>query len=176
MAQQILEYLVSQSNRFQREPYCPRCGKSFVFADVTFWIDGEDEGCPISLPVGCACDSQANPQSAPPPANDLAASTPALQDFNASQFNASQFNASQWKQAYLAALFESDKQKVNCLITLAETAIVLRSRELFAVEGDPSGEKAALDAALLGLHSLRGVSGANNSPVCQVRAANDLAA
>jgi hypothetical protein len=49
-------------------------------------------------------------------------------------------------------------------------------RELFGTEGDHSRETAALEAALLGLHSLRGVTEANNSPVRRIMAANDLAA
>jgi hypothetical protein len=48
--------------------------------------------------------------------------------------------------------------------------------ELFGAEGDHSREKAALDAALLGLHSLRGVTEGNNSSVRRIMAANDLAA
>ena len=86
------------------------------------------------------------------------------------------FSASGWKQAYIAALFETDKRKINSLIVAAETAVVLRARELFGAEGDHSREMAALEAALLGLHSLRGVTGANNSSVHRIMAANDLAA
>jgi len=41
------------------------------------------------------------------------------------------FDASAWKQAYIAALFETDKSKVNGLIVAAEVAIGLRARELF---------------------------------------------
>jgi len=80
------------------------------------------------------------------------------------------FNASGWKQAYIAALFETDKRKINTLSVAAEMAIVLRARELFGTEGDHSRETAALEAALLGLHSLRGVTAANNSPVRRVMA------
>jgi len=35
------------------------------------------------------------------------------------------FNASGWKQAYIAALFETDKRKINTLSVAAEMAIVL---------------------------------------------------
>ena len=86
------------------------------------------------------------------------------------------FDASAWKQAYSAALFETDKSAINSLIVAAEVAIALRARELFGAEGDHSREKAALDAALLGLHSLRGVTEGNNSSVRRIMAANDLAA
>jgi hypothetical protein len=86
------------------------------------------------------------------------------------------FNASEWKQAYMTTLFETDKRKVDSLIVAAEMAIVLRARELFGAEGDHSREKAALDAALLGLHSLRGVTGADNSAARWIVAANDQAA
>ena len=86
------------------------------------------------------------------------------------------FNASGWKQAYIAALFETDKRKINGLIVAAEMAVVSRARELFRAEGDHSQEMEALDAALVGLRSLRGVTQANNSPVRRIMAANDLAA
>lgn len=86
------------------------------------------------------------------------------------------YGARGWKQAYIAALFETDKRKINSLIAAAEMAIVLRARELFGAEGDHSQEKAALDAALLGLHSLRGMNEANNSSVRRIMAANDLPA
>jgi len=48
------------------------------------------------------------------------------------------FDASAWKQAYSAALFETDKSKINSLIVAAEVAIALRARELFGAEGDHS--------------------------------------
>lgn len=86
------------------------------------------------------------------------------------------FDASAWKQAYIAALFETDKGKISSLIVAAEVAIALRARELFAAQGDHSREKAALDAALLGLHSLRCVTEGTYSPVRRIVAANDLAA
>jgi len=52
---QFLEFLVTQSNQFQREPYCRLCGNSLIFIDATFWIDGESEACMIPLPVCPAC-------------------------------------------------------------------------------------------------------------------------
>lgn len=86
------------------------------------------------------------------------------------------YNASGWKQAYISALFETDKRKTKRLIEAAEMAIVLRARELFGAEGDHSQEKAALDAALLGLHSLRGVTEAKKFVSSRIMTANDLAA
>ena len=86
------------------------------------------------------------------------------------------FDASEWKLAYLAALFETDERKINSLILVAEAAVVLRARELFGAEGDHRREQAALDAALLALHSLRGVAEANKPSVYRITAANDLAA
>lgn len=160
MGHPILEFLVAQSNQFQRERCCPRCGNSFIFVDATFWVYGEDEGCTVPLPFCSACKTETRTRK------DSPMSTPTLQAFNASG----------WKQAYIAALFETDKRKINSLIATAETAVVLRARELFGAEGDHRQEKAALDAALLGLHSLRGVTEANDSPVRRIMAANDLAA
>lgn len=86
------------------------------------------------------------------------------------------FSASEWKQAYIAALFETERGKINSLIAAAEMAVALRARELFGAEGDHHQEWAALDAALVGLHSLRGANEANNSSVRRIMAANDLAA
>lgn len=86
------------------------------------------------------------------------------------------YNASGWKQAYITALFETDKSKLNSLVVAAEMAVVLRARELFGAEGDHSQEMAALDTALLGLHSLRGVNQADKSSDRRIMAANDLAA
>ncbi len=86
------------------------------------------------------------------------------------------FDATGWKRAYIAALFETDKRKISYLIAAAEMAVALRARELFGAEGDHSREQAALDTALLGLHSLRDVTEGNNSSVRRIMAANELAA
>jgi hypothetical protein len=63
-----------------------------------------------------------------------------------------------WRQAYLAALFETDISKMNGRITDAEIAVTSRARELFQAMGDHKKEKTALDAALQALHVLRGVA------------------
>lgn len=147
MGHPILEFLIAQSHRFQRDPYCPLCGNSLTFVDATFWIYEEDEARTIALPVCPACESETFTEK------DSPISATALQDFGASG----------WKLAYLAALFETDKSKINSLIAAAEMAVALRARELLGAEGDHSRERAALDTALINLHSLRDVTGANDS-------------
>jgi hypothetical protein len=156
----ILEFLIAQSNRFQGDPYCPVCGNSFTFVDATFWIYAEDEGYTLPLPFCSACESEIFTKK------DSRMSTTARQAFDASG----------WKLAYMAALFETDKRKMNSLIADAEMAVVSRARELFGAEGDHRREKAALDAALLGLHALRGVAEGNPSSVHRIMPGNDLAA
>ena len=79
MGRSILEFLMAQSNRFQREPCCPRCGNSFIFIDATFWVDGQDEASTIPLPVCLNCESET------PAKKDLPMSTTALQAFSASE-------------------------------------------------------------------------------------------
>jgi len=156
----ILEFLLAQANRFHGDPYCPTCDHPFTFIDATFWIYEDDEACTIPLPFCLACESGTLTSK------DLLMSNTALQAFDSTG----------WKQAYIAALFETDKRKISCLIAAAEMAVALRARELFGAEGDHSREKAALDTALLGLHSLRDVTEGNNSSVRRIMAANELAA
>lgn len=160
MGHPILEFLMAQSNRFQRDPYCPLCGNSFAFVDATFWIYEKDEARTIPLPFCPACESGTLTTKNSP--------------VSVTAFQA--FDASGWKLAYIAALFETDKHKMNSLIAAAEAAIALRAGELFRAEGDDSREKRALDAALLGLHTLRGGTEANDSSVRRIMAASGPAA
>jgi len=60
-----------------------------------------------------------------------------------------------WKDLYVAALLEGDKERVPSLILEAERAIVGRSRELFGSEGDHIQEEEALDDAMYALHALK---------------------
>lgn len=160
MGHPILEFLIGQSSRSQADPYCPLCGNPFTFVDATFWIYGQDQVHTIPLPFCSTCESEV------PTGKDSPVSTTAFEAFEASG----------WKLAYMAALFETDKRKINCLIETAELAVVLRARELFGADGDHSREKVALDAALLSLHALRIVTETNTSSVRRILAANDLAA
>lgn len=59
-----------------------------------------------------------------------------------------------WKDLYVAALLESDVQRIPSLIANAERAIVDRARELFQTTGDHIEEEAALDDALYALRAL----------------------
>jgi hypothetical protein len=60
-----------------------------------------------------------------------------------------------WAQFYKAALFESDTNKVSGRIAEAETALVIRARELCDLAGDNIEEEQAVDDAMYALHALR---------------------
>ena len=60
-----------------------------------------------------------------------------------------------WRDIYVRALLEGDKDRVPSLIVEAERAIVERSRELFQVSGENIEEGKALDDALYALHALK---------------------
>jgi hypothetical protein len=63
-----------------------------------------------------------------------------------------------WKKSYMAALFEIDKSKLLQRIDDAETAVVLRTRELFQSPGENLQERRALEAALCALRALRSIA------------------
>jgi hypothetical protein len=60
-----------------------------------------------------------------------------------------------WRDLYKAALFEPDPLRLSEHIARAESAIVARARELFALQGDHIEEELALDDALYALQALR---------------------
>lgn len=60
-----------------------------------------------------------------------------------------------WKELYQAAIHESDLNKLPERITDAETALVMRVRELFYTSGDKFEEEESLDDAMFILHALR---------------------
>lgn len=60
-----------------------------------------------------------------------------------------------WKELYIAALLEGDRDKMASLIVVAERAIVQRVRELFKAGGDNIGEEEDLNDALYALHALK---------------------
>ena len=60
-----------------------------------------------------------------------------------------------WKDLYEAALFESDLNKLTERIAEAETALVMRARELFYAPEDHGEEVERLDYAMCALHALR---------------------
>jgi len=66
------------------------------------------------------------------------------------------FDAHSWKDFYQAAICESDVNKLPERITDAETALVMRVRELFYASGDKFEEQESLDDAMCILHALRG--------------------
>jgi hypothetical protein len=63
--------------------------------------------------------------------------------------------AKDWKELYLAALLEDDRNRVPGLIVEAERAIVQRARELFQAGGDNIDEEQGLDDALYALRALK---------------------
>jgi hypothetical protein len=60
----------------------------------------------------------------------------------------------EWHVLYQAALFETDRNKVPLRITEAETAILVRIKELFTITSDHIEEDLILDDALYGLRAL----------------------
>jgi len=60
-----------------------------------------------------------------------------------------------WRELYLAALFETDSQKIPCRIAEAERALHDRSRQLLLVSEHGSEEGKALDKGLYALRALR---------------------
>lgn len=61
----------------------------------------------------------------------------------------------EWKELYVAALLEGDKDKMPLLILQAEQAMVRRARELFKDEGNNIEEGETLDEALYALRALK---------------------
>jgi hypothetical protein len=60
-----------------------------------------------------------------------------------------------WRDLYLTALMEVDREKTATRIAEAEHAILIRARELFKAPGDNIQEEEALDDALYALHALK---------------------
>ena len=60
-----------------------------------------------------------------------------------------------WKDLYQAAMFEPDLNKLPERIADAETALVMRRRELSTTSDDRFEEKESLDDAMCILHALR---------------------
>lgn len=60
-----------------------------------------------------------------------------------------------WKDLYVAALLEGDRERAPNLIAEAERAIAERTRELFRASGDHIEEEEAMDDALYALHALK---------------------
>jgi hypothetical protein len=65
------------------------------------------------------------------------------------------YKSQPWYEAYMAALFESDRGKIGESIRRAELMIVRRERELFTGPLDPKEQRALNNA----LHALRALQG-----------------
>lgn len=74
-----------------------------------------------------------------------------------------------WRGLYVAALFETDKERMAQRIADAEQALVVRARELFHASGDHLEEESAIDDALCALHALEQCTGANARQCAQWR-------
>lgn len=61
-----------------------------------------------------------------------------------------------WRELYQAAMLESDMDKLPERIADAETALVMRARELFYTSEDRFEEEESLDDAMCVLNALRG--------------------
>jgi hypothetical protein len=64
-----------------------------------------------------------------------------------------------WREVYIAALFETDKDRIPARIADAESVIVDRARELFSAASDTIEEDQALDDALYSLRALQNCLG-----------------
>ena len=64
-------------------------------------------------------------------------------------------DAQSWKDLYHAAMCESDMNKLPERIADAETALVIRARDLFYASGDKFEEQESLDDAMCVLNALR---------------------
>jgi len=64
------------------------------------------------------------------------------------------YSSQRWHAAYMAALFETDRNRMAERITHARHLILLREQQLLAGHVDP-GEKNALDRAMYALRALR---------------------
>jgi len=60
-----------------------------------------------------------------------------------------------WRDLYLAALFERDRQKLSSRIAAAERALLVRARELLVTSNHRSEEGKALDKGLYAIRALR---------------------
>jgi hypothetical protein len=63
--------------------------------------------------------------------------------------------ARSWRDLYQAAIYESDVNRLPDRIADAETALVMRARELVYASGDKIEEEESLDDAMFILHALR---------------------
>jgi hypothetical protein len=111
--------------------------------EAKIWLYGTESESNLRFPT-CTCDVSA-------PAVPESAKT-SKETAIASQFAT---NDPGWRKRYHAALFESDASKILRRIADAETAIILRARELFRSSGHPAAERRALDASLDALRALR---------------------
>ena len=60
----------------------------------------------------------------------------------------------EWRKLYVAALFETDQQKLPSRIAEAEGALMRRADELFVMPGDNGEQGQAVDDALYALRAL----------------------
>ena len=60
-----------------------------------------------------------------------------------------------WRDLYVAALMETDNQRMSARIADAERVMLERGRELFKASGDNIQEEEALDDALYALRALK---------------------
>lgn len=70
-------------------------------------------------------------------------------------FSTSSDRIPNWRELYQAALFETDRQKMAARISLAESALIARGRELFSATDKEIAEQRAINNALNALHALQ---------------------
>jgi hypothetical protein len=76
-------------------------------------------------------------------------------------FSSSSNGVQDWRELYVAALFETDQQKLPSRIAEAERALMMRADELLAMSRDNSEQGQAVDDALYALRALSNCFGLN---------------
>src|SRR5690242_5540519 len=71
-----------------------------------------------------------------------------------------------WRDLYMAAIFEDDKEKILTRVAKAEEAVAARASELFDADGSQVRERKAVENAIYFLKLLRKIEG-SPAPSCE---------
>ena len=74
--------------------------------------------------------------------------------------------AGDWRDLYMAAIFEDDKEKILSRVAKAEEAVAARAAELFETDGTQIRERKAVENAIYFLRLLRKIEGCP-APSCE---------
>ena len=68
-----------------------------------------------------------------------------------------------WRDLYMAAIFEDDKEKILSRVARAEEAVAVRAAELLEADGTQTRERKAVENAIYFLRLLRKIEGCPTS-------------